>query len=64
MNIEKFIKLRESGQHIGQIEYEHKLSEATLYTLEIGYQCYLKRIPLDKAINIIKKQSGEGKDGC
>lgn len=55
MIIERYIKLRDSGQCDGQIQYDNKLSEATLLTLELGYQCYLKRLPLDKAITIIKK---------
>lgn len=37
-----------------EIQDHHYLSEGTVYTLELAYQCYLKRIPLDAAIEIIK----------
>lgn len=56
MTIEKYLKLRDKGLELEEIKYEYSLSEGTTYTLELGYQCYLKRLPLDEAIEIIKGQ--------
>ena len=52
--IEKYLKMRDSGKTLEDIQKENCLSEGTVYTLELGYQCYLKKLPLDKAIKIIK----------
>ena len=54
MSIEKYLKMRNNGMSLEDIQNEKYLSEGTVYTLELGYQCYLKRLPLDKAIEIIK----------
>lgn len=54
MTIEKYLKMRDSGKTLEDIQKESCLSEGTVYTLELGYQCYLKKLPLDKAIQIIK----------
>lgn len=54
MTIEKYLKMRDNGQSMENIQDAHSLSEGTVYTFELGYQCYLKRLPLDKAITIIK----------
>ncbi|MEN2464932.1 hypothetical protein [Ornithinibacillus sp. JPR2-1] len=54
MPIEKYLKMRERGKSIEEIQSENHLSEGTVYTLELGYQCYLKKIPLDKAIKVIQ----------
>ena len=55
MTIEKYLKLRNKGYSLEEIQEENSLSEGTVYTLELGYQCYLKDLPLDEAINIIKR---------
>lgn len=55
MTIEVYIKLRNIGKSLEQIQEEKHLSECTVYTLELGYQCYLKKLPLDKAIEIIQQ---------
>ena len=55
MTIEVYLKMRDNGKSLEEIQKERVLSEGTTYTLELGYQCYLKKISLDKAIEIIKK---------
>ena len=55
MTIEVYLKMRNSGKRLEEIQDEKSLSGATVYTLELGYQCYLKKLPLDKAIEIIQK---------
>lgn len=50
MTIEQYLKYRKRGDSMEDIQDYHHLSEGTVYTLELVYQCYLKRIPLD-AIN-------------
>ncbi len=54
MTIEEYLRLRNEGKTLIEIQGENLLSEGTVYTLELGYQCYLKRLSLDKAIEIIK----------
>lgn len=54
MTIETYIRKRKNGASIESIQSNASLSEGTVYTLELGYQCYLKKIPLDRAIQIIK----------
>ncbi|MFJ3388863.1 hypothetical protein [Lysinibacillus sp. NPDC086135] len=54
MTIEVYIKRRENGQSLEEIQKEKLFSEATVWTLELGYQCYLRKIPLDEAVSIIK----------
>jgi hypothetical protein len=54
MTIERYLKMRNNGKTLEEIQRENHLSEGTVYTLELGYQCYLKRLSLDKAIEIIK----------
>ena len=54
MTIEVYLKKRDAGRSLEEIQSEHALSEGTVYTLELGYQCYLKKLPLDKAITIIQ----------
>jgi hypothetical protein len=54
MTIERYLKMRNNGETLEEIQRENHLSEGTVYTLELGYQCYLKRLSLDKAIEIIK----------
>lgn len=56
MTIERYLKLRHCGKTLEEIQKENHLSEATAYTLELGYQCYLKQLPLDKAIEIIQSE--------
>ncbi|WP_255233891.1 hypothetical protein [Bacillus altitudinis] len=55
MTIEVYLKMRNNGKTLEEIQRDEALSEDTVYTLELRYQCYLKRIPLDKAIEIIKE---------
>ena len=55
MTIEVYLKKRNNGKSFEEIQNENALSEGTAYTLELGYQCYLKKLSLDKAIEIIKK---------
>ncbi|MCY8867351.1 hypothetical protein MOE08_20085 [Bacillus spizizenii] len=54
MTIERYLKMRKNGKTLEEIQEENVLSEGTVYTLELGYQCYLKRLSLDKAIEILK----------
>lgn len=55
MRMEYYIQLRDNGQSLEAIREEEELSEATVWTLELGYQCYLRKLPLDQAIDIIKE---------
>jgi len=57
MTIEQYLKLRDKGNTLDQIQKNHYLSEGTVWTLELGYQCYLKKLPLDKAVKIIKEHN-------
>lgn len=54
MTIESYTKMRDGGKGLGDIQYKYNLSDATAWTLELGYQCYLKNLPLEKAIEIIR----------
>ncbi|CAF1778616.1 hypothetical protein NRS6094_04372 [Bacillus subtilis] len=54
MTIESYLKMRNNGKTLEEIQEKNSLSEGTVYTLELGYQCYLKRLSLDKAIEIVK----------
>ena len=54
MTIERYLKMRDSGKTLEEIQKENYLSEGTVYTLELGYQCYLKKLPFDNAINVIQ----------
>lgn len=54
MTIESYLKMRNGGKTLEEIQKENYLSEGTVYTLELGYQCYLKKLLLDNAIEIIK----------
>lgn len=49
MTIEEYLNHRDSGQSLEEIHKEKLLSEATVWTLELGYQCYLRKLPLDQA---------------
>ncbi|MEK5071739.1 hypothetical protein [Sporosarcina sp. FSL K6-1508] len=55
MTIEGYIKRRNNGQSLGDIQNEKGLSEATVWTMELGYQCHLCHVPLDQAISVIKR---------
>ncbi|AGY47478.1 hypothetical protein BSP10_117 [Bacillus phage BSP10] len=56
MTIESYIVKRSTrDMTMEEIQEEYSLSEGTVYTLELGYQCYLKSIPLDRAIKVIKR---------
>ncbi|WP_214482925.1 hypothetical protein [Bacillus sp. SM2101] len=55
MTIEQYIKHRRNGKEIEEIKEENLLSEETTLTFELGYQCYLKKLPLDRAISFIQK---------
>ncbi|CAM3732938.1 hypothetical protein [Mesobacillus zeae] len=55
VTIEVYLKMRNNGKSLEEIQKENALSEGTAYTLELGYQCYLKKLSLDKAIKIIQK---------
>ncbi|WP_157684546.1 hypothetical protein [Cytobacillus praedii] len=54
MTMEVYLKLRDSGKGLEDIRIEKCISEATAWTFELGYQCYLKNIALDDAALIIK----------
>ena len=55
MTIERYLKMRNGkGMTLEEIRDMYSLSEGTVYTLELGYQCYLRDLPLDEAIEIIK----------
>ncbi|MED1017894.1 hypothetical protein [Bacillus atrophaeus] len=53
MTLEQYIKLRNKGYDLPEIERDYVLSEGTVWNLELGYTCYLKRIPLDQAVAAI-----------
>ncbi|MGE7924751.1 hypothetical protein ACQKND_16430 [Viridibacillus arvi] len=55
MTIEQYLKLRDNGLSLEEIQDEQSLSEGTVWTLELGYQCYTRQIPLDQAISIIQQ---------
>ncbi|QZA70199.1 hypothetical protein 278BB001_48 [Bacillus phage 278BB001] len=56
MTMESYIiKRNKKGMTLEEIQEEYSLSEGTVYTLELGYQCYLKSIPLDRAIAVIER---------
>lgn len=57
MTIEEYLKRRDNGQTLEEIQEETLLSEGTVWTLELGYQCYLRKLPLDKAISIVQNVS-------
>lgn len=57
MRMEVYLKLRNNGKDLEEIQQENYLSESTVWTFELGYQCYLKNIALDDAIEIIKNSS-------
>ncbi|MFS0815344.1 hypothetical protein ABC382_00050 [Lysinibacillus sp. 1P01SD] len=54
MTLEQYIKRRDNGQSLVEIQKEKLLSESTVWTLELGYQCYLRKLPLDKAVSFIE----------
>lgn len=54
MTIEEYLKRRDNGQSLEEIQKEKYLSESTVWTLELGYQCYLRKLPLNKAVSFIK----------
>lgn len=54
MTIECYLNGREMGMTIEEIQEVYILSEATVWTFELGYQCYLRNIPLNKAIELIR----------
>lgn len=54
MSIESYLSGRDNGMTIEEIQEEYLLSEATVWTLELGYQCYKKNMPLDRAVALIK----------
>ena len=54
MTIEEYLNRRDNGQSLEEIQKEKLLSEGTVWTLELGYQCYLRKLPLDQAISIIE----------
>lgn len=54
MTIEVYLMKRNEGKTLKEIQVEKSLSEATVYTLELGYQCYLAELNLEEAIEIIQ----------
>lgn len=54
MTIESYLNGRDGGMTFEEIQEEYLLSEATVWTLELGYQCYKKNMPLDRAVDLIK----------
>lgn len=55
MTIERYIKERENEKTLDDIQEENRLSEATAWTFELSYQCYLKKVSLDKATLIVTR---------
>lgn len=58
--ISQYIRAKERGMSMEEIQKQCCMDEATVYTWELSYQCYLKRLPLDKAIQIIQAGEIEG----
>lgn len=55
MNIEEYIRRRKEGQSMDFIIDKSIVStEDTIWVLELGYQCHLKGIRLDDAIDLIQ----------
>lgn len=50
-NITSYIKMRKT-KTMEEIQKDQCISEADVYILEIGYQYYLKKISLNKALKI------------
>lgn len=57
MTMEVYLKLRDNGKSLEEIQDKESLSEATVWTFELGYQCYLNNIALDDACVVIKNSS-------
>ncbi|MDU0078200.1 hypothetical protein RUW00_22015 [Bacillus sp. IS1] len=53
MTMERYLKLRYNGKTMKEIQNEYELSDSTVWTLELGYTCFLKGIPLDEAVKAI-----------
>lgn len=52
-NIVSYIKMREM-MTMEEVENDQGLAEADGYILEIGYQCYKQKIPIDNVLKFIK----------
>lgn len=65
MTIEYYIKLRKLNKEFEEIREEFSLNEATVLTFELGYICYLNKIPLNSAIELMSKMvSIDPSKGC
>lgn len=53
LSIEHYIVVRESGLTMQQIQKSFHLSETNALMFELGYQCHLKNLSLDKALFFI-----------
>lgn len=53
LSIEHYIVVRESGLTMQQIQKSFHLSETNALMFELGYQCHLKNLSLDKALVLI-----------
>lgn len=61
--IEGYIRVRESGLTMEEIETKYYLSEANVYCWEMGYQCYKKNVSLDDALAVVKSIRRRSKNG-
>jgi hypothetical protein len=52
MSLEEYIKYRNAGMQIEDIQKENNMSENTALTLELGYRCSVKDIPLKSLLNL------------
>jgi hypothetical protein len=53
-NIVSYIKQR-ATKSMEEIKIENLICEADAYILEIGYQCYLKKLSLDVCLEKVKQ---------
>jgi hypothetical protein len=55
-SIESYIKIRENSNTAEEIQKKYRLSEATLYVFEIGYQCFKQKISLDVVLKELEEK--------
>ncbi|MGN5650323.1 hypothetical protein [Bacillus sp. Brlt_9] len=52
MALEEYIDYRNAGMQMKEIQKEGNMSENTALTLELGYRCSIKDIPLKSMLNL------------
>lgn len=54
LNIQDYVRQRDKGKSIGEIQKENNLDDAMLYTLELAYTSHSNQIALVEAIEILR----------